>query len=57
MSNFNEINQAYNICKNNDLTIMQCSSLYPCPEKSAGLNVIQIFKKNIMQTWLFGSYT
>ena len=45
MSNFNEINQAYNICKNNDLTIMQCSSLYPCPEKSAGLNVIQIFKK------------
>ena len=24
---------------------MQCSSLYPCPEKFAGLNVIQILKK------------
>ena len=45
MSNFNEITQAYKICKNNDLTIMQCSSLYPCPEKFAGLNVIQILKK------------
>ena len=40
-----EINQAYKICKKNDLTIMQCSSIYPCPEKFAGLNVIKIFKK------------
>ena len=45
MSNFDEINQAYKICKKNDLTIMQCSSIYPCPEKFAGLNVIKIFKK------------
>lgn len=45
MSNFKEIKDAYNIFKNNDLTIMQCSSIYPCPEKYAGLNVIKLFKK------------
>ena len=45
MSNFKEIRDAYKICKNNDLTIMQCSSIYPCPEKYVGLNIIKLLKK------------
>lgn len=45
MSNFSEIDQAYEICKKNDLTIMQCSSIYPCPEKSTGLNILKLFRK------------
>jgi len=45
MSNYSEIDLAYKICKKSDLTIMQCSSLYPCPEKFVGINVFKAFKK------------
>ena len=45
MSNFKEIDTAYSICKKSDLTIMQCSSIYPCPEKLSGINVLEEFKK------------
>lgn len=45
MSNFKEIDDAYKILKKNKLTIMQCSSIYPCPLDQVGLNVIEEFKK------------
>jgi len=46
MSNWKEINNAYNIFKNKKkITIMQCTSLYPCPIESAGINVIKEIKK------------
>ena len=42
MSNFNEIDQALNILKYTQyLTVMQCSSIYPCPPEKVGLNVIE----------------
>jgi N,N'-diacetyllegionaminate synthase len=42
MSNWKEIDQAVNILKKNcDLTIMQCTSLYPCPDNKIGINVIK----------------
>jgi len=41
MSNWKELDAAVNILgKGGPLTIMQCSSLYPCPPERAGLNVI-----------------
>ncbi len=41
MSDFTEIDAAYEILKNNDLIIMQCTSEYPCPPSNVGLNVIK----------------
>ena len=41
MSDFKELDSAHEIFSNKcDLTIMQCSSSYPCPNESVGLNVI-----------------
>ena len=45
MSNMSEIEKAYNILKRNSLIIMQCTSLYPCPNNMVGINVIDEFKK------------
>ncbi len=45
MSNFEEIDQALKILKTNKpLTVMQCSSIYPCPPEKVGINVIEIMK-------------
>ncbi|MBL41947.1 MAG: N-acetylneuraminate synthase [Rhodospirillaceae bacterium] len=45
MSNFNEIDQALSILKSTQhLTVMQCSSIYPCPPEKVGLNVIESMK-------------
>ena len=45
MSDFTELDMAYEIFINKcDLTIMQCSSAYPCPNKDVGLNVIDQIK-------------
>ena len=42
MSNWKELDQAYEIFKGRcDLTIMQCSSMYPCPPENVGLNVLK----------------
>jgi N,N'-diacetyllegionaminate synthase len=57
MSNFNEIREAYKICKNNDLTIMQCSSIYPCPEKFVGLNILKQLKKKFKCRLGFSDHT
>lgn len=45
MSDFTELDIAYEIFFNKcDLTIMQCSSAYPCQNKDVGLNVIDQIK-------------
>ncbi len=46
MSDFNELDIAYEIFHDKcDLTILQCSSSYPCPNNRVGLNVITELKK------------
>ena len=44
MSNFKEIEKALIILSSPKHTIMQCSSIYPCPPKEVGLNLITKFK-------------
>ena len=53
MSNWKELDRAVEILKDNvELCIMQCTSKYPCPIESVGLNVLQEIKdrygKNIV---------
>ncbi len=45
MSNWNDIDEAIKILNNNELVVMQCSSVYPCPEESVGLNNLNILRK------------
>jgi N-acetylneuraminate synthase len=46
MANWNEIDDAVKILrKNKDLTVMQCTSIYPCPLDKVGLNVISEIRK------------
>ena len=45
MSTYNEIDSAINILKTKNLTLMQCTSEYPCPVNKIGLNVLNKFKK------------
>ena len=47
LSNYKEISEALKIIKKNksDIVLMQCTSLYPCPLKLIGLNVIEEMKK------------
>jgi N,N'-diacetyllegionaminate synthase len=45
MSNYREISNAVKILKKNKLVLLQCSSIYPCPEKNVGLNLLNDFKK------------
>jgi sialic acid synthase SpsE len=48
MSSWKEIDSAVKTLKENgcqDLTVMQCTSEYPCPPAEAGLNVIMELKK------------
>ena len=40
MSSWYELDIAVNILKNFDLTVMQCSSIYPCPPTKVGLNIL-----------------
>ena len=44
MSSWNEIDIAVNILKKN-FSILQCSSIYPCPHEKVGINVIHELKK------------
>jgi N-acetylneuraminate synthase len=46
MSSWKEIEQSVNILKKNKLSIFQCTSMYPCPPKYSGINVIKdLYKK------------
>ena len=40
MSSWYELDIAVKILKNCDLTVMQCSSIYPCPPTKVGLNIL-----------------
>ena len=47
MSNWYEISKAVKLLKkkHNNLTVVQCSSSYPCPDKEVGINVLSEIKK------------
>ena len=46
MSNFKEIDNAIKIFTNKKkICLMQCTSMYPCPDKYVGINVYSEFKK------------
>lgn len=48
MSNWNELDEAVKTLKDNgcnDLTVLQCTSDYPCTPENAGLNIIQELKE------------
>ena len=47
MSDYFELEEAVNIIKNNtkNFSLLQCSSIYPCPPESVGLNVISELKE------------
>tara|TARA_X000000950_G_scaffold214835_1_gene258513 strand:+ start:38131 stop:39108 length:978 start_codon:yes stop_codon:yes gene_type:complete len=45
MSSWAEIDKALKILKKKTTTIMQCSSIYPCPEENVGLNIILEMQK------------
>ena len=57
MSNWDEIDQAYKIFKNNNLTIMQCSSKYPCDMKNVGLNILAEINERYNCTIGFSDHT
>ncbi len=41
MSNWSDLDNAVDLLKENcDLAVMQCSSIYPCPNEKVGLNII-----------------
>ena len=35
----------FKVFSNKKLCLMQCTSIYPCPDKLVGLNIIDEFKK------------
>ena len=58
MSNWNELDIAVNLLKKTcKLTIMQCSSLYPCPPEKVGLNIIQEIKDRYNTNVGFSDHT
>jgi len=56
MSNWREIDLAVKILKNN-FTLLQCSSIYPCPIEKAGLNVIKQFQDKYKCKFGFSDHT
>ena len=58
MSNWNELDQAFNILKKSyELIIMQCTSLYPCPNHKVGLNIIKDMKERYNTKIGFSDHT
>ena len=57
MSNWKEINDAYKILKNNKITIMQCTSTYPCRPEDAGINILNELKKRYRCSLGFSDHT
>ena len=54
MSSWDEIIKAVKILKKNNLVIMQCTSMYPCPNNYIGLNVIKEMRKKFGEKFLYG---
>ena len=44
MSNWKEIDKAVDILKYNRIVLMQCTSMYPCPNNKVGINIISEFR-------------
>ena len=57
MSNWEEINDAYKILKNNKLTILQCTSTYPCRLQDVGINILNDLKKKFDCSIGFSDHT
>lgn len=57
MSNIKEINEAVKVLNKSKLTIMQCTSLYPCDLSRVGINNISIFKKKFKCEVGFSDHT
>ena len=58
MSNWDELDQAVQILNVGDLlTIMQCTSAYPCPPEKVGLNIISEMKKRYQIDVGFSDHT
>lgn len=45
MSNYKEISNALKIFRKKNIVLLQCSSIYPCPDNYVGLNIIEEFQK------------
>ncbi len=56
MSNWNEIDLAVNILKKN-FTLMQCSSIYPCPNNKVGINILSEIKSKYKCNIGFSDHT
>ncbi len=54
MSSWKEINKAVKILKKNKLILMQCTSMYPCPDNYVGLNVLNEMKKRFGNNYSYG---
>ena len=58
MSNYQEIDNALKVFSNKKkLCLMQCTSIYPCPDKLVGLNIIDEFKKKYNLNLGFSDHT
>jgi N,N'-diacetyllegionaminate synthase len=58
MSNWKELDTAVALFKGkNPLTVMQCSSVYPCPPEKVGLNVISEMAKRYQTSVGFSDHT
>lgn len=59
MSNIKDIDKMIEIFKNNKKYLMQCSSIYPCPEKFINLRVLKTYRskyKNCVDGFGFSSH-
>ena len=54
MSSWSEIDEALRILNNHRVILMQCSSIYPCPESLVGLNVIKEMKLRYANKYEYG---
>lgn len=54
MSTWKEIDYALKILKLKKITLMQCTSLYPCPPEKAGINVISEMKNKYKNKYEYG---
>lgn len=57
MSNIKEISEALRVFNKKKIILMQCSSIYPCPDNYVGLNIIEEFKKKYKCNVGFSDHT
>jgi sialic acid synthase SpsE len=50
MSNFDDINRMVEIFKSNEKYLLQCTSVYPCPENLLNLAVLHVYRKLYLGT-------